>query len=300
MNKKRIMVVLKKDLRENWMICLVILSIPLMIYLIPRLIGPEEITVGVCGELPKDFPFEAEYYSIEEGISAVENNDITAFYISEKKILYGSKANKEQVQAVAWFLLPENNIVEVSINSIDPAYLLLPLSFSIIILMGGIIGVPIVIASEKSERTLEALTLTPLTYKDFIFEKSFFGFISIFLSSLALLLISRAYIGNLVGTILLLALGALLFSLVAVMIATIFSTMESMMAAATPLLVIIIFIESTSLINSYSSPLLISSGIYKSMILNEFPLVETLILLFLIFIFIYINSLILRRTLRHE
>lgn len=297
---RRVTALLKKDVRENWIIPLVILSIPLLFYFVPRVMSPEDITVGVCGELPPGFPFEANHYTIEDGISAVENGDIAAFYIPEERILYGNKSLQEQVEAVAWILSPESTIVEVPVNSVNPAHLALPLLLTIVILMGGLIGVPIVIGSEKSEKTLQALMLTPLTYREFIVEKSLFGFISIFLSSVVFLLISRALTGDLVGTVVLLVVGALLFSLIAVMLATPFATVESMMAVITPVLVVILFFESISMLNSYSFPLPISTGFYKSMILGEFPAVQLLVLLGCLCIILYITSKILRKQLRHE
>jgi ABC-2 type transport system permease protein len=300
MNWKRIAVLLKKDVNENWAVLLLVISIPLLVYFVFHLVGSEEITVGVCGELPPDFPFEATHYTAEEGIIAVKRGDIAAFYISEKEILYGNRAMKERVEAIAWLLSPSIGMEEIPVNSIDPFYLIFPLLLSIVIYMGGIIGVPVVIGSEKSSKTLEALILTPLTYTEFVMEKSIFGFFSIFLASVVFLLISQACIGNYVGTLVLLALGALLFSLVAVMITTPFSTIESLMAVATPVFVIIIFVESISMLSSYSLPLPISTGIYRSMILGTFPLVEALVLVLLILITIYIDSEILRRTLRRE
>lgn len=299
MNWKRIMILLKKDIHENWAVSLLIISIPLLIYFIPQFMTSEEIMVGVCGELPSDFPFKANYYSVEEGIRAVEQGDITAFYVPSQNLLYGDRTLKEQVEMVAWLLSPTGMIIETPVNSIDPTYLMLPLLLSFVIFMGGIIGAPIVIGSEKSNGTLEALILTPLTYTEFVVEKSFFGFISIFLSSIIFLIISRAFLGNILGTLLILALGTLLFSLIAVLMTTPFSAMESLMAVATPALIIILFFESISMLNSYSFPLPISTGIYKSMILDQFPSREILVLSIFIILSVYINSKILRRILHN-
>jgi len=296
MKRKRILSLLKKDLKENWIIFIVFLSIPLLVYYIYPIIGSEEIVVGVYGESPENFPFViVKYRNIEDGILAVKNEDICSFYVSEQRILYGLRENSEKIEIIASFFSPDCDITEISLNSLNPNYLLLPVLLSMIILMGGFIGGAIVMGSEKSERTLEALLLTPLTHREFVVEKTIISFISTFLSSVIFLFISKGIIGNVIGTIVILILSAFLFSLISLIITAPFSTMEAIIAIITPVLIVIIFFESISMLNTYSLPLPVSRGLYKSIILNEFPFTESLILLIFIFIFIYISKNLYKR-----
>ena len=296
MKRKRILSLLKKDLKENWIIFIVFLSIPLLVYYIYPIIGSEEIVVGVYGESPENFPFViVKYRNIEDGILAVKNEDICSFYVSEQRILYGLRENSEKIEIIASFFSPNCDITEISLNSLNPNYLLLPVLLSMIILMGGFIGGAIVMGSEKSERTLEALLLTPLTHREFVVEKTIISFISTFLSSVIFLFISKGIIGNVIGTIVILILSAFLFSLISLIITAPFSTMEAIIAIITPVLIVIIFFESISMLNTYSLPLPVSRGLYKSIILNEFPFTESLILLIFIFIFIYISKNLYKR-----
>ncbi|RLG01437.1 hypothetical protein DRN58_01755 [Thermococci archaeon] len=296
MKRKRILSLLKKDLKENWIIFIVFLSIPLLVYYIYPIIGSEEIVVGVYGESPENFPFViVKYRNIEDGILAVKNEDICSFYVSEQRILYGLRENSEKIEIIASFFSPNCDIAEISLNSLNPNYLLLPVLLSMIILMGGFIGGAIVMGSEKSERTLEALLLTPLTHREFVVEKTIISFISTFLSSVIFLFISKGIIGNVIGTIVILILSAFLFSLISLIITAPFSTMEAIIAIITPVLIVIIFFESISMLNTYSLPLPVSRGLYKSIILNEFPFTESLILLIFIFIFIYISKNLYKR-----
>jgi len=296
MKRKRILSLLKKDLKENWIIFIVFLSIPLLVYYIYPIIGSEEIVVGVYGESPENFPFViVKYRNIEDGILAVKNEDICSFYVSEQRILYGLRENSEKIEIIASFFSPNCDITEISLNSLNPNYLLLPVLLSMIILMGGFIGGAIVMGSEKSERTLEALLLTPLTHREFVVEKTIISFISTFLSSVIFLFISKGIIGNVIGTIVILILSAFLFSLISLIITAPFSTMEAIIAIITPVLIVIIFFESISMLNTYSLPLPVSRGLYKSIILNEFPFTESLILLIFIFIFIYMSKNLYKR-----
>lgn len=296
MKRKRILSLLKKDLKENWIIFIVFLSIPLLVYYIYPIIGSEEIVVGVYGESPENFPFViVKYRNIEDGILAVKNEDICSFYVSEQRILYGLRENSEKIEIIASFFSPNCDIAEISLNSLNPNYLLLPVLLSMIILMGGFIGGAIVMGSEKSERTLEALLLSPLTHREFVVEKTIISFISTFLSSVIFLFISKGIIGNVIGTIVILILSAFLFSLISLIITAPFSTMEAIIAIITPVLIVIIFFESISMLNTYSLPLPVSRGLYKSIILNEFPFTESLILLIFIFIFIYISKNLYKR-----
>lgn len=297
-----IWVVLKKDLSEYWVLPLVLLMLPLLVFYLPLYGQGGQLTVGVYGKPTVQTPFELkEITEIEQGIRQVERGELDAFYVPEQKLLYGSELEKEKMELILdFFSEPTNQIRETSIeNSLEIRHLSLPLLCVLSLIMTGFIGAPIAILHEKEGKTLQALLLTPLTYQEFIIEKAIFGFVISFFSSLAFLLLTEI-IGNIIGIMIILLLSSFLISLVAVAFGILFSNMETMIGFLTPILLLVIFAEVFSSFNNYYLPLPISRALYKLMIRGEIPVTEGALIITLSVLIIIIDIYWLRKAFQGE
>ncbi len=293
-----IWVVLKKDLSEYWVLPLVLIMLPLLVFYLPFYGQGGQLTVGIYGNPTVQTPFELkEITEIEQGIRQVERGELDAFYVPEQKLLYGSEREKEKMELILdFFSEPTNQIRETSIeNSLEIRHLSLPLLCVLSLLMTGFIGAPIAILHEKEGRTLQALLLTPLTYQEFIIEKAIFGFVISFFSSIVFLLLTEI-IGNIIGIMIVLLLSSFLISLVAVAFGLLFSNMETMIGFLTPLLLLVIFAEVFSSFNNYYLPLPISRALYKLMIMGEIPLREGFLIITLSVLILILDSYWLRKA----
>ena len=297
-----IWVVLKKDLSEYWVLPLVLIMLPLLVFYLPLYGQGGQLTVGVYGKPTVHIPFELKQISeIEQGIRQVERGELDAFYVPEQKLLYGSELEKEKMELILdFFAEPTNQIREISIeNSLEIRHLSLPLLCVLSLLMTGFIGAPIAILHEKEGKTLQALLLTPLTYQEFIIEKAIFGFVISFFSSLVFLLLTEI-IGNIIGIMIVLLLSSFLISLVAVAFGLLFSNMETMIGFLTPVLLLVIFAEVFSSFNNYYLPLPISRALYKLMIMGEIPVTEGALIITLSVLIIIIDIYWLRKAFQGE
>ncbi len=291
----RVSIILKKDLKEYWILALVILVIPVIVFYLPINQEAKKISLGIVGNKSFNELIEVQLYqSKEQGIKEVIAGKIDALYVSSEHTLYGNRGSSDKLHMITSILFPGDKIKVTGINSLNPRCLFLPLLFSILIVMLGLIGTPIVIQSEKEQGTLTALFLTPLSYKEFVVSKSIFGVMLTFLPALLFMAITRGFIGNVPGTLVILILASFLICFVAIMFFIIFPTMEHMFLALTPILLVVIFLEVLSGLNNYSLPLPVSMGLYKSMIDGVFPFVQSLMLSGMIFIIFAIDVCIVR------
>lgn len=299
---KRIWIILKKDLKEYWILPLIFAIIPIIVFYMPIYGEGKEIVVGVYGELESDYPFVAENISdIEQGIKQVKRGEVDAFYVETERKLYGNIKEKEKTELLLYLLSDiEGDIKEISMgDSIQFKNLYLPLLCIMSLIMTGFIGAPITILSEKEDNTLQALLSSPLSYRNFVLEKAFFGFLISFIAVLIFLLVT-GWTGDFIGIIIVLILASFFFSLIAVIFGIYFSDLEKMFAFITPLLLIILFVEVYSSFHNYSLELPISRALYKLMVLNKFPIIEMILIGAGCVVLIIFDSYLVRRLYKRK
>src|SRR5690554_1486556 len=190
---KPIWVILKKDLIEYWVMPLIFILIPRLVFYLPINDDSQQAKIGIYGNAVKELSVEMKQIkNINRGIEQVKKGDLDVFYIPAQKIMYTTEQQKDKAK-ILLFLLSEttNRIKEISVEStIDSEYLYLPLLCVMSLFMTGFIGAPLAIINEKEEKTLQSLLWTPLTYKELILEKAIFGFIISFQDSFIFLLLT--------------------------------------------------------------------------------------------------------------
>jgi len=304
---KRIIVLLKKDLKDYWIIPVLIIAFVLFIYFLPTLFSltQSKTTLGVYGEeLPGLANVNAnieikEYGSEESAMDALRRGEVDCLYA--RGTLYGTRSNENELRYLATLLSsdpcaaqePEIKIKDVEINSLPPGFTLLPILLPLAMLLGSFIGALALIGDERDKQIMDAIMLTPITYREYVLEKAILVFATTLIVPIFLLFLTGGFRGVeiilLVRIILILLLQSAFFTLLFLSITFAFPSVESAAAVSMPILILTPMLDLSSKIPSMGSML------YRVMVLEESASMDIIVLLMLVVLLFFVCTAIVRK-----
>lgn len=299
---KRIMVLLKKDLKDYWIIPVLMVVFMLFIYFIPTIFSlfqSGEITLGVYGEeLPDLANLNAnvkikEYSSEESAMDALRSGEVDCLYA--RGTLYGARSNENKLRYLATLLSfdpcaaqePEIKIKDVEINSLPPGFTLLPILLPLAMLLGSFIGALALIGDERDKKIIDAIMLTPITYREYVLEKAILVFASTLIVPIFLLFLTGGFRGGEITLILLLQ--SAFFTLLFLSITFAFPSVESAAAVSTPIVIFASMLDLSSKVPSMGSCL------YRVMVLEESAVMGMMVLLMLVILLFFVCTATVRK-----
>lgn len=247
MNLKRISTVLKKDLKENYIVIFIVILIPIFAYYLPQLNFEPKAKLAVVAEdrfdlsglkenfkiISVDSPQRAERLLEEgevDGIVDTYNKSVRT-YNKDMKFLTSLKA-----------VLAKDNSAELNIiNGESGMHSYNSLLSVILLVMICIIGCPIVYLSEYTDGIFSYMTITPITYRELLTAKILFGFIASMASLLLFLLGICSYSVNVTYFITIIAVISVFISVLSGVVSLIFDSLESYLLVMSPVSILIIF-----------------------------------------------------------
>ncbi len=298
---RRIFTLFNKDLKENFVVIVILMSIPVLTFFIPKIFKAHNIKVCIVtsqqekttlGFKPSDVIFESCH---SNGMKLLDENKIQAVINTDSKIVYTYSKDPETIiklkTAVSISEAPlfEINIVNKGASEKNYHALLC----TILIIMVGLIGNPIVILSENKDNIISYLMLSPLSYFEFIISKALFSFVCSIVSLYGFLIIIGQFNTNPFALFCLVVATSLFITMVSAIISLPFNSVEEMMPVSSPLTLLIIFAQSISFGSGNIAYLPIQSGFRDTFAINVVPKSQIFILLsmsavlFLIYVYLY-------------
>lgn len=297
----RMLVLLREDVKNYWFVPVLMATFALLLYFLPTFLQSGKIAVGMCGDEVPDLGPQVdvrEYSSEENAMEALRRGEIDCLYIDGT--IYGSRSKESEMELLAALLSPDpepgSGIRDIEVNSLPSGFTLLPFLLSFTVLLGGVIGALALVGDEMDKRILDAIMLTPLTYREYVLERASFVLASTLTVPVAILFLTDGFTGNVAGIVFLLILQSSFFTLLFLCITFSFPSIESAATIATSVIIPFSLLDGLSLSNP-SIPSM-ASVLYRVMVLEESSPMDMVVLLVLVALLFVICASIVRKSFR--
>ncbi|WP_368487946.1 ABC transporter permease [Clostridium sp. BJN0013] len=283
---KRIMTILQKDIKEYWILVLIFIVIPIVIFYMPALKNVDKVKICVVSnsnindKLNFDNANISYSNTVSDGLEQLNEKKIDAVVSVEEKIIYCNTKDINLISTIKKGLTASNPTqVKVEILNNEPnedkfSFLLCV----IIVIMVGLIGSPIVFLSENKNDSLSSLMLSSLTYFEFTISKTIFGFLCTASTLITFLLITQELNNNTFAILSMIFITSFFISIFSGLISLPFRKIEQMMLITSPIMVILVLLELLSLNSNFNKYLPIQKGFREVLVKNIFPTEQILII----------------------
>lgn len=302
----RVIAVFIKDFKENSIVILIVMVIPLIAFLTPNMLLDKNIKVCIVtsqldevtlGFNKKNILYE-NYNS--DALKLLNDKKVNAVINVDEKIVYTFAKDPVTISklktAVSNLDAPLYNINVVNAEASTKNYN--ALLCAILIIMIGLIGNPIVFMSENKDGIISYLMLSPLSYVEFIISKALFSFLCSVLSLYAFIVIIGQFSISFVSLFCLVVVASLFITILSAIISLPFNSVEEMMIVSTPVTLIIVLVEVLSFGSGKIKFLPIQSAFRDAFALHVFPKLQIAVILaltvFLFTVYVYLYRKIKR------
>lgn len=298
---RRIITIFKKDFKESIVVIILIMTMPVIGYLLPGAFQNNSVKVcivnsdnskPILGFDKTNITYES---SKTKALELLKNKKVSAVVDINEKEVYTYSTDPLVLSKIKNGVSNETG-QNINVNIIngelsDKTYN--AFLCTILIVMIGIAGNPVVFINENKNDTLSALLLSPLSYGELILSKFLVNFISVLLGLFAFLFIIRQNISSFFAVLLFAIIIALFMTVMSAIITLPFKTLEQMAILTTPLSLIIVLIETILYEMGKVKYLPIQSGFRDIFLFNKFPIQQILFLvlittaLFFVYLFLF-------------
>ena len=303
---KRIMTVFNKDLKENTIVIIILLIIPFMAYFLPFLFSQGKIKICVLD--PENYNRQIVFKEVnavyeksqENAMKLLDGKKVDAVVdVGQKTVFTYSKDPKvlgKLREVLATHKGPFARINIVNGRSSRKNYT--ALLCTLLIIMIGLIGNPIVFLSESKNDVISSLMLTPLSYTEFFISKALFAFFCSAGAIAVFIGVTGSFGANLLWLFIMVIASSLFIALISAIITLPFKSVEELMVLTTPISIVVIVAEVLLFASGRPGFLPIQSGFRKILAANIFPKEQIAILISgsvaLLAVYIFINRRIKR------
>lgn len=287
----RILTIFIKDLKESSMIIIIAMLLPLIGLFAPSLLSGD---VKVCilsstedtsfmGFADNSIIYES---SSEKAMKLLNNKKVDAVINPQTKEVVTYTTDPSVLGKIKSGLVSGSN-ESVNINIVNGQSSKIAYNAflcTLLILMIGIAGNPVLFVSERKNDTMSALLLSPVSHVELIISKALSGFLSVIIAIFVFLFITDQQQNNFLGLTCLIIITALFTTVVAAIITLPFKTLEQMVVFTTPLSLIVVLAETLLYEMGKVDYLPIQSGFREILVYNRFPAIQVITLLILIIV----------------
>jgi DNA-dependent RNA polymerase auxiliary subunit epsilon len=280
----KIYTILKKDIKVYWVLMILFITIPVIVFYIPSRESTKTIKICIVSntEAKSELHFKDAniVYSskLEDGLIQLKNKKVDAVVSLDEKVVYSKTKDLILLSKIKEGLTMPGDIqvkVEIlNINEESPNNGISYLLCSIVIIMIGLIGGPIVFLDEKSDGTYSSLMLSPLTYFEFIISKGIFGFLCTFTSLVTFLMITQEITKNTFALLCMIFISSVFISIFSGILSIPFKSVPQMTLVSSPIMIVWMLFELLNFNSNdkYSLYLPIQYGFKRVLVTNELPL----------------------------
>jgi len=303
---KRILTIFKKDLKESIIIIVALILVPLAAYYIPIMLNDKNLKVcivdskvnkSLLGFKENNIIYETTH---KNGLILLKDKKVEAVIdIQNKEVTTYSKdplVLSELKRGVASVDKPLININIVNGESSKKAYN--AFLCSMLIMLVGIIGGPVLFINESKNDTISALLLSPVSYIELILSKALISFVSVVVALFTFLFIIGQNNINIIQLLCLVVVIALFTTVLSAIITLPFKTAEQMMILTTPLSLLIVITETLFYEMGNVKYLPIQSGFMDIFSNNKFPVQQIFILIAITIILFGVYMFLFRKIKR--
>jgi|GEM_PF-6886213 len=313
MSIKRITTLLMKDLKENYIVVLIVLLIPIIAFILPQIKLPTNEVIGIVVSRNEsnenkllDSGFKVkEFKTNKEAEQLLMGEKIDAYINFEEKIVYTYSEDMDFLGRLRSSLSsPSNqnfdeiklNIENANISKISYHALLCVILFSMLCL----IACPIVYFSEKTYGIDTYFFTTPVTNLELILAKMLFCFIAFTCSLFLFLYIICGYRVDLVKLFIIVLALTFFASLLSGIVTLLFNSIDVYIMIMTPVAMVlilgIVLMYQTKILNK----MVIYPIIYKLILSNTLLIQNALIIFMTCIILLAIYLLMIHNYRRKE
>lgn len=284
---RRILTVFYKDIKENTVVILVLMVIPLMVFYLPALFPQGGIRVCVVAPENQRPRIALEDKSLvhegkqEAAMKLLEDKKVDAVVNVEEKTVYTYSRDPRVLGGLRTALASqEKPLTNINIsNGQSSSKNYTALLCSLLILMIGLIGSPIVFMSESRNDVISSLMLSPLSHTEFIISKALFSFASSMGAIMVFLAVTGGIGANPLRLLVMVIVSALFMTMVSALISLPFKSVEQTMVLTSPLTLLAVLAEVLLYGSGNTSFLPIQAGFRHILLTDKLPAGQIAILL---------------------
>lgn len=295
---KRILVLLKVDLKQYFPLVIIFSLLPIMIFNMFSLNNKAKGSVVILGASNTVRKSDNINYVVldnkEQAMSLLEENDIQCVIDMENQEIYLNEQqlikSKDIENVIQDFLGEYTENISDKIDDELKTKKSIVFLCTLLVFVIAFIGGPIVFLGEKSTGMFKALALTPLRYEEYLICKVVINVILSLFAYLIFFIVARHNIESKGILALNILLVSILITIVAGIISMIFRKLETTLLVMIPILIGIIIVELQSWLENIVIYLPIQEGFKAAIIYGklDFRLIILYIILILISSLVYV------------
>lgn len=248
MNIKRIFTMLFKDIKENYIVILIMLCIPVFAVLLPNINFGQNKKIYIIGSDTKNYVerLEKNKFSvydvndINEANDSLKNNKIFAYInLSDMEVVTKSDDYKSLLQVKNALSEQSDEIVKIENREVSKITFHTFLCMILLVLL-MLLGIPIVFLSDYNNDIYNYLSMTPLKKSEYLLSKLIFAFISTLLSVALYILVVCKYEVNMRSFLIILVSYALTATFVAGIVTAFFRSIDKYILVFFPVFILVI------------------------------------------------------------
>lgn len=248
MNIKRIFTILFKDIKENYIVVLIMLCIPVFVVLLSNLNFGENKKVCIIGSDTSNYveKLEKEDFTvynnknIDEANELLKKNEILAYInLSDMRVITKSDDYKSLLQIKNALTEQSDEAVNIENREVSKTSFHTFLCIILLVLL-TFLGIPIVFLSDYKDGIYNYLCMTPLKKSEYLISKLIFAFISALFSVAFYILVICKYEVNMAYFTIILASFAFTVTFVAGIISAFFNSIDKYILVSFPIFIIVI------------------------------------------------------------
>lgn len=295
---KRILVLLKVDLKQYFPLVIIFSLLPIMIFNMFSLNNKTKGSVVILGASNTVRKSDNMNYVVmdnkEQAIALLEENNIQCVIDMENQEIYLNEQqlikSKDIENVIQDFLGEYTENISDKIDDELKTKKSIVFLCTLLVFVIAFIGGPIIFLGEKSTGMFKALALTPLRYEEYLICKVVINVILSLFAYLIFFIVTRHNIESKGILALNILLVSILITIVAGIISMIFSKLETTLLVMIPILIGIIIVELQSWLENIVIYLPIQEGFKAAIIYGklDFKLIILYIILILISSLVYV------------